>query len=270
MPLDINVELATIRDRYTNDTSQKTFNCLLYGKSGSGKTYSLRTCRRPILIHSFDQGGTKGLRDELSAEHATLFADTRFETEDSKHPTVAAMWDREMDRLTSIKFFDHIGTYCIDSFTTWVQAVMNHVMATTPRAAKSIPGIPMISDYQLGGNMIRDAVKRINALVCDVICTGHVAVEKDEATGGMENALATYPSLRTVIPLLFDEIYVALPQRTSTGTDYRFLTQNDGLYIARTRLGSPDTDNKSRFEKYEPADFKALLTKIGWPTTDRS
>jgi ABC-type phosphate transport system ATPase subunit len=51
-----------VKQYYADEAErQQTLNALICGDSGSGKTSLLRTCRRPILVHSFDPGGNKGL-----------------------------------------------------------------------------------------------------------------------------------------------------------------------------------------------------------------
>jgi hypothetical protein len=75
----------------------KSFNALIYGSMGSGKTNITRTCRGPVLIHSFDPGGTKTVRDEI--EKGKIYADTRFEIEDPFKPTAFVLWDKTYHRL---------------------------------------------------------------------------------------------------------------------------------------------------------------------------
>lgn len=49
-------EEKTLDIRSAGDTSAETVNFLVYGKSGVGKTYMLRTCDGPLLIADADRG----------------------------------------------------------------------------------------------------------------------------------------------------------------------------------------------------------------------
>ena len=80
MTLTLNPELPKLRTMYEEDTTQESFNLLLLGESGTGKTSIAATCRGPAVIDSFDPGGTKGLAKEISSGH--IFVDTRWEKED--------------------------------------------------------------------------------------------------------------------------------------------------------------------------------------------
>ena len=57
--LTIKKEMEEIQNLYRQDKNQQTFNCLILGEMGTGKTHLLQTCRRPIHIDSFDPGGKR-------------------------------------------------------------------------------------------------------------------------------------------------------------------------------------------------------------------
>jgi len=92
MPLDIQKELSELQTMYKDNARTNSFNALIYGAMGTGKTNIARTCRKPVLIHSFDPGGTKTVRDEV--EKGTVYVDNRFENEDAMNPTAFAAWDK--------------------------------------------------------------------------------------------------------------------------------------------------------------------------------
>ena len=256
--LDIKKELDTLNTLYIEKAQNKTFNALIYGPMGSGKTRLAMTCRAPILIHSFDPGGTKTIRDEIGK---TIFADTRYEQEDPAMPSAFAAWDLEYHRLKKAGLFAGIGTYIIDSATTWSAAAMNVVLKKAGRPG----GVPFQQDYLPAMVMIENAIKDMISLPCDCILLCHEDVDKDEASGKMFVGPLFVGKLKVRVPLLFDEIYMATTKETSNGVSYSLLTRNTGLYRARTRLGS-----NNRFETYEQPDIKALLAKAGFDTADRA
>lgn len=258
MPLDIKKELEQLQSMYKNNARSNTFNAIIYGGMGTGKTNITRTCRRPVLIHSFDPGGTKTVRDEV--EKGDFFVDTRFETEDPMKPTSFKLWDEEYHRLKQGGMFDKIGTYVIDSATTWSSAAMNVILQKAGRPGST----PQQNDYLPTMVLLENAIKDITTLPCDVILICHEDTDKDEASGRLFVGPLFIGKLKYRIPILFDEIYYACTKETSSGVNYQLLTRATGLYKARTRLGKGGI-----FETYEQQDIKALLKKAGYDTSDK-
>ncbi len=261
-PLDIKAEFASLQARFEEDPTQKTFNALIYGEPGSGKTFLLSTCRKPVLIDSFDKGGSKCLLKWINK--GEILADTRWENEDPNAPTVYLEWAKEMNRRFKGGFFDHIGTYCIDSCTTWGEAIMNEMLRKSGQAG----GVPNDFDKHWGPqkNLIKKHILKILSLPCDFILTGHLkpdyADKKREVLSGYK--LDVTGDLKTRLLLHFAEIYVTKVTGTPDGLKYRLLTASTGHYIARSRLSA-----MANFEKFEDPDIKALLRKAGYPTEDK-
>lgn len=258
--LNIQAEMSKIRQMYADDATTDTFNALILGESGSGKSFLLRTCVGPVHIDSFDPGGSKGLRDEIKS--GKIICDARYEHEDPLKPTAFVLWEKEMDRRIKMGYFDQIGTYCLDSATTWSAAIMNAILnkaglaGTAPRFTK---------DYGPQKIIIQNWIKRILSLPCHVILTGHL-----KQIVGEEGTKPTYRFMTTgqaavSLPLLFDELYVMEPKESSSGVQYRILTQATGTFVARSRLAA-----NGKFAKYEEADIKALLKKAGLSTDDKN
>lgn len=235
---------------YKESAGARSFNALIYGDLGTGKTNILKTARLPVFVHSFDKGGTKTLEDEIN--EGKVLVDSRGEDEDSKKPSAYRDWEKDFNEKKKIGFFDNIGTYSLDSITSWGEAVLNAVMKSEGRAG----GVPILRDWMIQMYVMRDAIKLINSLPCDCILIGHLDSEKDEVTGKLVTGPMVTGKLKARLPLLFDEIYVTLSKETSKGIEYSLLTRNSGFYKARTRLG-----RGGKFDTYEVQDIKALLKK---------
>ena len=54
MAYDAAAELKRVQDFYKGDKLQKRFSALVTGETNAGKTFLLRTARRPVHIDSFD------------------------------------------------------------------------------------------------------------------------------------------------------------------------------------------------------------------------
>jgi hypothetical protein len=258
MPLDIKKEFADIQAAYNSQAQQRSFNALIYGDFGTGKTRLAKTCRLPVHIDSFDPGGSKTVLDDIKA--GRIVADVRYELEDPMKPTAFVLWDSEYHRRKRDGYFGMIGTYIIDSATTWSSAAMNVIL----KKANRLGGPPFQQDYLPAMSMIENAIKDMTTLPCDVILTAHLDVDKDEATGRMFVGPLFVGKLKQRIPLLFDELYCAQVARSSAGEKYGLLTRSDGIFKARTRLG-----REGKFEALEVPDIKMLLKKAGYPTDDK-
>lgn len=250
--------LKELRESYMASASSKYVNTMVYGYMGSGKTTLLRTAVKPVLIHSFDPGGTKVLSGEINK--GEVIVDNRFEAEDSKRPTAYDLWDKALIDLKKVNAFEQIGTYVIDSVTLWSEALINAILKRNGRAGTS----PQLQDYMVQITTLTQYVKIITNLPCHVVFTGHVDSDKDEVTGRMTTGIMITGKMKDKLPILLDEIYMASTKETAKGIEYRLLTRNTGLFKARTRIGKNGT-----FETYEEPDLKALLKKAGYPTEDK-
>ena len=257
MPLDIRKEFSLIREQY--DNTERHFNALIMGDSGTGKTYGLRTARLPVLIHSFDPGGTISLRDEIDA--GKVIADTRFELEDPRNPSSFRLWEKAIGDLRNKSMFEHIGTYVIDSITNWTDSIMNQLVKEKGRSG----GKPSMEDYLMQAIAIKSWIQIITTLPCDCIVIGHLQIEKDETTGKMiSSLLMTGKKLPPRLPLLFDEVYVTITKPTPKGVDYFYLTRNDNFLKARSRLSKGGL-----LDMYENQDIKGILKKVGYNYEDK-
>jgi len=241
-----------LAEKYKNDKKQQTFNLLLLGEMGSGKTFLVRTARKPIHIDSFDPGGSKGLEDYIAK--GDIIVDSRFESEKPMKPFAFNDWKAIMDTRVREGYFDHIGTYMLDSSTSWSKAIMNSILkkaglaGTAPRFTK---------DYTPQKVAIENSIYECLDLPCDFILTGHLEPFKDESDGGrVRFRYMTTGKGALVIPTLFDEIWVCDPKDSSNGVEYRILTQNTGTITCRSRLAKEGLLNQ-----YEKPDIKAILKK---------
>ena len=258
MPLDIQAEITKVRNYYESDKRQNTFNALVLGESGSGKTFLARTCRKPIHIDSFDPGGTKCLQDLIIK--GDIVADTRWESEDPLKPREFKNWKKEFEYRRSNGYFDHFGTYILDSATTWSDAIMNYLLAKDGIAGEA----PRFTkDYTPQKIMIRNFIFQMCALPCDFILTGHLKLVEDPDKGTIFRFMTTGQGMVT-IPLLFDEIYVMTTKEKSSGVEYSLLTQSTRLYMARSRMSK-----NGLLDPVEKPDIKYILKKAGLPHEDK-
>ena len=269
MPYDYKNELKKVRDYYEGDPLQKRFSALVTGETNSGKTYLLRTARYPIHIDSFDPGGTKCLRDLIAK--GDVVADTQWENEDPYSPDAFAKWMKAVDVRLQIGYFEKFGTYCLDSATTFGEAVMNYQLAGSGHAGEA-PNWG--KDYVPQKVYMQNYIRKLMRLPCDFILTGHLreieeVISYDKKTG-ITNKKIKYRFFTTgqavmTIPLLFDEIYVLVGEDGRGREPKRsMLIDSLGTYIARSRLKA-----KGLLEATEEPDIKKLLKKINLNWEDK-
>lgn len=267
------LDLQTLRER-TSKIEPVGVNFLVAGPAGSKKTLSLKTARAPVLLHSFDSGGALHLKDQVDS--GRLIYDSRWETLNTASPKTFTNWNTEFDRLRKINypdgtsFFDHIGTYVIDSGTSLRAAIMAEVLKkplkNSSREVVELGDfkevLPIQRDYGVQMNIIDKVLRRCTSLPCDFIFICHVKDVEDKATKSVYTLLDMTGQLQRLIPTLFSAIFFT----TKRGGEDVFQTEPiHGRELAtRSRLSSV------QLEKFEPMDYKAILEKSGLPHEDLS
>ncbi len=259
--LELKEELARIRKQHTEDLAQKTFNLLLMGRVGVGKTRLVTTARKPVLIHSFDPGGTTHLRKWK--EDGSIIVDSRFEIDDREHPTAYDLWDTEFLELRQKGFFNNIGTYVIDGLTMLLNAAKNRLVEQRG-PVKCEGGVIDPTGWQILQGTISDIIKLATNLPCDFIMMSHIIKGIDPANGLPVRSLAAPPKMQVLIPLLFGERWQLRISETSKGIDRYIHTQISEYDCSSTRMG------EGVFNAKEPPDIKKLLEKAGYPTKDKA
>lgn len=270
--LDIKADAEAMKQAYITDPRQKSFNLLLLGESGSGKTTLCSTARLPIHVDSFDPGGTKAWGGLVNSGKAIV--DARYESDDPTKQTIPKpagqapgldwaymVWKKEFDRRIKIGYFDHIGTYVLDSCTMWSLSIMNWVLGqaglpgTAPRFTK---------DWGPQKVEIQNMIKKMLDLPCDFIMTGHLESDKDEVSGKIKYKFMTTGKAEIIVPLQFDEIWTMISeQKGMSDISYKVLTAKNGAYPGATRIGF------KKFDTFEEPDIKGLLKKAGRDVTDK-
>jgi hypothetical protein len=258
-------ELEKVKKHYAGDRLQSRYSALITGETNAGKTYLLRTARLPIHIDSFDPGGTKPLRDMIAK--GDVVVDTFFENEDPYNPKAFAEWKKRTELRLQIGYFEKFGTYCIDSLTTFSDAVMNYQLASRGMAGQMAS---FNIDYTPQKVEIENQIRRIMNLQTDFILTGHlerIVRLKGVDKKGIRDEEVTYRLMITgkavmTIPLLFDELYVLRGKGTNPRRE--MLIDSLGEYVARSRFKGPD-----KLGYIVEPDIKEFLKKAGLEWEDK-
>ncbi len=261
-------EINRVRKYYETDEKQQGFNLLLLGHYGSGKTPILLSCRKPIWIDSFDPKGTVGLKKWI--DRGEVIADTEYEEDDPYDPKAFGAWEKNFKKRYASGFFNHVGTYCIDSSSTFTASAMTYKMADANRAGLT-PN--RNKDYNPAKIVMQNYIRKCLNLECDFILTGHLKTHDrllsiDTKTGierrDIKHRYDAIGQAANFIPLMFSEIYVVRPKETSGGIKPELLTRAFGEYVARSKLGADGS-----LKDVEEPNIKSILKKVGLPTGDK-
>ncbi len=255
--LNVEQEFAKVRANYEKNRFIKA-NFLIVGHSGNGKTHLLRTCPRPVYVDSFDRGGTRGVLSDL-VDQGLVVVDDRWEELDRSNPTAFKGWDDNFTRLIRTDFFNHVGTYAVDSITSMSDALMSYLL----KKAGKVNAKPGWDEYHMHQILMKDAIAMICSLPCYTVITGHIDIKQDESTGQIISSLMLPGKSATKIPIPIDEMYILEAKQVPSGIERTLLTQSDGRFRAKTRIGS------RKFNPREPADIRALIKKAGFNADDK-
>jgi hypothetical protein len=262
-PLTPKQRFAELNAMYQKANESKKFSCLISGNLGSGKTRVACTGRKPVLLIQFDPGGAKSVQQQIDKGEVIPMD---FSDDDPAAPYAYKKFEKFFNEEVKAGLLKSTGTLVLDSITTMSDIMMNEILRQEGQLGK----MPRIQDYGKQILFLQQAIKFMISQPCDFVCTGHIALTKDEVSGKVHSGLLITGKANVKIPLLFDEIYVAKAeklgpteaQKLKTDMRYSLLTRPDGIYDARTRIGS------GKLQALEEPDLKKILAKCGYPTAD--
>lgn len=226
--LEVKKSLSDLAQMYQQDKRQQSFNCLLYGRFGCGKTRLIETAPKPILVHSFDPGGSKTF-DRRLIDSGAIIVDSRFEGEDDKQPKAWDEWRRQFADQKRKGIFNYIATFAIDSGTLMAESCLNKVKKTKSEGAT-------LPEYNLRIIEFRAAIKECLDLPCNFILTAHYDYSKDDDLGRIIGGPFS-GTMQSKFPLLFDEVYYLEAREGSGGSEYVINTASASLMTpARSRI----------------------------------
>ena len=259
MPIDARIEAEKIRKMYNEQPQQDLARILLTGESGSGKTYLATTAPKPVHIDSFDPGSSKGLKKWVDS--GDIIVDSSYENEDPMNPAVFRDWKNTLERRCQGKYFQAIGTYFLDSATTWTEAILNFHQGKRSGAG-TVP--EWNKDYHPQKVDIRNYVRLIMAQPCHFVMTGHLEPQKDKEGNVIAKRFIMTGKGAVVIPLLFDELWVSDSKETSKGSEYFIHLEKTGILLARSRLRA-----RGILQGKEQANLRDILKRAGLSWEDK-
>lgn len=228
-----------------SDTIGDTLNAFIYGDSGTGKTYSLQTLPRPLLVFSFDPTGSRRLANIPGITVINCENDSRKKAKMFDH------FEKTFSQLWASGALNHIKSIAIDSLTNMDRALENKIAVKLGKIEKPLT----ISDYNLKATILISTIEWFLSAPCNCILIGHGFLETGES-GEMKGGILLGEKTAKRIINKFDELYLAFVKKSSSGPKYLWRIRPEGIFHARTRILSNDSNTDI------PQDFNTIFEAL--------
>ena len=235
----------------TNEELEGPPTILLYGASGSGKTYLSGQFPNNLIL-ACDPGPTGGAK-------SALLAHERLELKWDKPKIVkVTSYDQLMNLIPQLDPYAHreggFDTITADSISYLQRIVMTNLLSKTGRET------PRFEEWGLCVERMRNIINRLADFKCTTILTAVEQTQKDEYTQRIMGTPDLPGRLARELPQACDvvlRLYTVSSLDPSTGQDiikYRFQSTPDDTWMARDRTGILPPRGDSNLES-----FKELL-----------
>lgn len=203
---------------------------VIYGRSGSGKTYSLRTLPKPIGVVDTDKG-MLSLRGVEGVKYVEIDYDS-----DRIDPKA---WIEIKEAFTAFSRDQEIRTIVGDSITTISDAALKSVLFLN----KHMNQAATLPDYMLQIKRLEDLFTSAITAKKHLVFTAHEEFEKNEMTGQVWCLPMIVGKLSSKLPIWFDEVYHTIVKKGDKGQfEYLWVTRSDVMYSCKSRLASTKPD----------------------------
>lgn len=242
------------------DKAGRYTNTLLAGPSGVGKTTLCKQWPKPILIDSFDPGGTSCFKELIESGDAV--ADTRYELDnktDLRPPVPAYMtWQKTHEYRLKQDLFRCFGTYVIDGLTGFGNSLEAAILRKEGRMLPESVALDekrhgmRMQDWRTFRAFLQSKIFECLSLPCHFVLTCHLNADKDEVTGGYIITPNVSGRSKFELPGLFDNVWYLF---TSKDHERRLLLNSDDKHSAQTR---------APLDKFVPGYETTNVDVLGW------
>lgn len=197
---------------------------LILGDTGSGKTTQLLTLPGKKFAYLFDSNALLSLRgydidyeeflpDRLNLNINSLSASKGGDKVTSHKNDMFMEWQKDFEEKINGGFFDAYDVIAMDSATTLLDLAMDRILTINGRPGQW----PQQDDYGPQMVVFTNICRTLTSLGKTVYMTGHLEVRQAEGSAKMLRQPMMTGRLRTKIPLLFSDIFVAEAQNDGKG-----------------------------------------------------
>lgn len=188
---------------------------LILGDTGSGKTTQILTLPGKKFVYVFDPNALSSLQghdvdyeefmpDKLQLKLVSLKAGVNPSgpVQKNRGAEVYKAWEDHFEKALSSGFFEQYENICLDSGTTFLDMIMDGVLAINGRGGMW----PQQDDYGPQMLAFTQVMRTLVSLGKRVYVTGHTEYVKDEIVSRVFNVPMMTGRLKKKIPLLFSEV----------------------------------------------------------------
>ncbi len=214
---------------------------LVYGQSGTGKTYFAGTFPKPYFF-DFDNG-MKTLRGK-DIEYDT-YADVL-----RNGIAVESAIQKYEAKLNQVIVDHKFDTLVIDSVTLLEDMMMANILRVNGRKE------PTLYEWGLLISHMQQVFQSFTKSGKHVVCIAHEIPQKNDITGEVTILpLISGKKLPGQLPIWFDEVYRAVVTKDSQGIPkYELITRAGAMYTAKSRVGC--------LAEREVPSFEVIMNKV--------
>ena len=256
---------------------------IIIGTGKSGKSWAaIRTLPTPILFAIFDPDTEQLIPPEMIEQG--LIYPKRYYGDLPDEPEAYREFDADLTRWKKEGFFDYFASVIVDSLSSLMISQLREIakidvlaQRSSNKKVKRTSLMPQLQDYNvLKVNSILTFTS-LSALPCHVVLNAHILEErdyrdKDDVTGFIRKTLNATPALKSNIPQLFSEVYLAesvIANKESGKLSYIWKTRRDKRF-KDLPLGSRMTQDTDRVPFSCPQNFRELLKVCDFHYQDKS
>ena len=197
---------------------------LVLGDTGGGKTTQFLTLPGKKFAYLFDSNALLSLKgydvdyeeflpDRLNLNIHSLSKDKGGDRVSAHKNDMFTEWQKDFEGKVDSGFFDQYDAICFDSATTLLDLIMDRILTINGRAGQW----PQQDDY--GPQMVAftNICRTLTSLGKTVYMTGHLEMRQEDLSKRIYRQPMMTGRLRTKIPLLFSDIFVAEAQNDGKG-----------------------------------------------------
>ena len=189
---------------------------LILGTTGSGKTTQFLTLPGRKFMYLFDPNALNSiagqdvdyeqfLPDRLNIAVSSLKKGVGDKPQRPVSNQAYVQWERDFEKRLADGFFNDYDCIALDSCTTLLDMIMDRVLTINGRPGQW----PNQDDYGPQMNTFTNIMRTVTSLGKTVYVTGHIEPRKDEVTGRLFNTPLLTGRLKSKLPLLFSDIFIA-------------------------------------------------------------